>query len=98
MLYYANGGPGPASKLFRVDAPDGGAADGGADRTKWTKWFQAPAARWEPNHGWLPYPDAQAEILTSGEMFLVDASQVEQIQQEITGELEKALKRFSAFG
>jgi hypothetical protein len=25
MLYYSNGGPGPASKLLRVDAPQGGA-------------------------------------------------------------------------
>ncbi|OBH80202.1 hypothetical protein A5681_04555 [Mycobacterium scrofulaceum] len=85
MLYYANGGPGPAGKLFRVDAPAGGSS---AD------WLAAPSARWEPKHGWLPY-NAQPEILATGEMFLIDSSEVERVQQEMIEQYEQAQRRFA---
>lgn len=82
MFYYANGSPGPATKLFRVD--DGASAD----------WLAAPSARWEPKHGWLPYK-AQPEILDSGEMFLIDSSEVERVQREIAEQYEQAQRRFA---
>jgi hypothetical protein len=36
MLYYANGGPGPATRLLRVDAPGDGDHE---------KWLRADAAK-----------------------------------------------------
>ncbi|MCA2300924.1 hypothetical protein JF737_19925, partial [Mycobacterium avium] len=58
---------------------------------------RAPSARWEPTRGWFEY-NAQPEILGSGEFFLVDASQVERVQKEITAQYERAQRRFSQFG
>jgi hypothetical protein len=43
MLYYSDGGPGPATKLLLVDAPAGG---------DWHAWVRAPAARWTVAAGW----------------------------------------------
>jgi len=80
MLYYSDGGPGPASKLLRVDAEPEGFA----------QWRAAPASIWQVKGGWQPYPQAQNEILQSGEFFMIDASQVEKVQGEIT-------KQFNAF-
>jgi hypothetical protein len=34
-------------------------------------------------NGWQPWPDAQDQILSSGDYFMVDASQVPEIQQQI---------------
>jgi hypothetical protein len=74
MLYYANGGPGPASKLLRVDAPEG--ADPSA-------WRGAPAWSWQPKTGWRPNTNAQLDILTLGEFFLIDESQVIEVQHQM---------------
>lgn len=54
MLYYSNGGPGPASKLLRVDAPE--------DGDIWD-WHGAPAASWQPHSGWVPNTFAQLDWL-----------------------------------
>ena len=69
MLYYANGGPGPATRLLRVHAARYGA------------WRAAPAEKWLVRSGWFEYPEAQGDILWLGEYFMVDASEVPEIQQ-----------------
>jgi hypothetical protein len=71
MIYYSDAGPGPATKLLRVDADDQGVA-----------WFSARGSRWYPAHGWLPWR-AQAEILHSGDFGLIDAAEVPAVQQQI---------------
>jgi len=76
MLYYANGGPGPATKLLRVDVPDHG-------RTAPGGWHAAPAATWQVKGGWQPYDNAQMDILMLGEFSMIDASEVEKVQGEI---------------
>jgi hypothetical protein len=75
MLYYANGGPGAATRLLRVDAPEG--ADLAA-------WQQAPADKWTARSGWEPFLNAQLDILQLGEYFMCDSSEVPQIQREMT--------------
>jgi hypothetical protein len=65
MLYYANGGPGPATRLLRVHAPE--------DGDSWA-WVCAAAERWTVNAGWSSEPDAQGMIKMSGEFFLIDES------------------------
>lgn len=77
-LYYSNGGPGPATKLLRVDAPEG--ADIAA-------WRRSPAASWQPHSGWVPNTFVQLDILGLGEYFMVDESQVQAIQAEMTAAL-----------
>jgi hypothetical protein len=74
-LYYGDGGPGPHTKLLRVDAPDG--CD---ERT----WRSAPAFRWEPGAGWFPAPHAQLDIRCLGEFFLIDDSEAIEAQQQMT--------------
>jgi hypothetical protein len=74
MLYYADAGPGPRSKLLRVDAPDGGAS---------IAWWSAPAWRWHVKGGWQPHADAQADIRLTGELFLIDESEVLDVQHEM---------------
>ncbi|WP_406817407.1 hypothetical protein [Mycobacterium sp. M23085] len=74
MLYYANGGPGPASKLLRVDAPEGG---------DFAAWRCAPAQRWRVKGGWKPDDEAQHKILMTGDFFMIDESQVAQVQEEM---------------
>jgi hypothetical protein len=54
VLYYANGGPGPATKLLAVDG------DG-------DDWWSAPAWRWNVKGGWQPEPHAQLDIRCLGE-------------------------------
>lgn len=83
MLYYANGGPGPATGLLRIHAPK----DGDYENWRW----HSKGERWSPNEGgyWFPYPHAQNEILWTGEYSLIDDSQVERIQQEIARDYEK---------
>ena len=76
MLYYSDGGPGPASKLLRVDAEPEGFA----------QWRAAPASTWQVKGGWQPYPQAQNEILQSGEFFMIDASQVVEVQAQMLAE------------
>ena len=80
MLYYSDGGPGPATKLLRVDAPEG--ADIAA-------WRRAPAWSWQPHSGWVPNTFVQLDILGTGEFFMVDESQVEDIQAEMRAALAK---------
>lgn len=80
MLYYSNGGPGPATRLLRVEAP--------ADASM-QQWHAAPAASWQPHSGWVPNTFAQLDILGLGEFFMVDESQVPAIQAEMTAALAK---------
>jgi hypothetical protein len=72
--YYANGGPGPATKLLRVDAPEGGDL---------AAWRSAPAQSWQPDSGWQPNDHAQNDILWLGEFGMIDTSQVLDVQHEI---------------
>ena len=81
MLYYSNGGPGPATKLLRVHAPEGGAI---------AAWHRAPAERWTVEGGWKPEPDAQLDIQQLGEFFMIDESEVLDVQYEM-------LVRYMAF-
>jgi hypothetical protein len=77
MLYYADGGPGPATKLLAVDG------DG-------DDWLSAPAWRWNVKGGWKPEIHAQLDIRCLGEFFLIDESQVLDVQYEM-------LVRYMAF-
>ncbi|ORW25164.1 hypothetical protein [Mycobacterium palustre] len=80
MLYYSNGGPGPATKLLRVDAPGDGDRD---------KWLFAPAERWNVKTGeWKSDSLAQLDILGTGDFFMVDASQVAGIQRKMKARYE----------
>ena len=74
MLYYANGGPGPATKLLRVAAPEG------AD---FATWRRAPAQRWSPQSGWQPEMHAQTDIQHLGEFFMIDESEVIEVQHQM---------------
>jgi hypothetical protein len=74
MHYYGNGGPGPHTKLLRVDAPDGCTE---------SQWRRAPAFRWLPDE-WFPAPHAQLDIRCLGEFFLVDDSEVPEIQAQMS--------------
>jgi hypothetical protein len=80
MLHYSNGGPGPATKLYRVDAP--------ADGDIWA-WRSAPAQSWQPDSGWKPNDHAQEDILWLGEFFMIDLSQVSQVQGEMQARFDK---------
>lgn len=73
-LYYGNGGPGPATKLLRVDAPPDATID---------QWRRAPAERWSVSAGWKPEIHAQLDIECLGEFFMVDESQVPDIQAQM---------------
>jgi hypothetical protein len=84
MLYYSNGGPGPATRLLRVEVPGSG-----SDREA---WLRAPAASWQPHTGWVPNTYVQLDILGTGDFFMVDESQVEAIQGEMTAAVEKYRK------
>ena len=80
MLYYSDGGPGPATKLLRLDVrPDG-------DRTD---WHTATSWEWGLGVGWIPEPLAQAMILATGDFGLVDESQVSEVQQQIRERYEQ---------
>jgi hypothetical protein len=74
MLFYSDGGPGPATKLYRVDSPTDGNMAG---------WACAPAQSWQPDSGWRPNDHVQDDILWLGEFTMVDASEVEQVQWQI---------------
>jgi hypothetical protein len=83
-MYYADGGPGPATKLLRVDAsPTGEYAD----------WMCAPAYRWEPAIGWFPIDHAQLDIQQLGELFLIDPDEVSKIKQQLRDSWERAAER-----
>jgi hypothetical protein len=47
-------------------------------------WLDASADRWTVAEGWIPYPNAQSDIGFKGELFMVDASQVLDIQWQMT--------------
>jgi hypothetical protein len=66
-LFYGNGGPGPHTKLYRVDAPPG--CD---DHT----WWAAAAFQWSVTAGWFEDTDVQGNIRWLGEFFRVDDSEV----------------------
>jgi hypothetical protein len=70
MLYYADAGPGPRTKLLAVDS------DG-------DDWWSAPAWRWNVKGGWKPEPNAQLDIHCLGEFFLIPDSQVLDVQHEM---------------
>jgi hypothetical protein len=73
-LYYANGGPGPASRLVRLHY------DGGV----WPAWAFAPYEEWSEALDWhTPPSHVQAEILALGELVLIAAADVPKVQQEI---------------
>jgi hypothetical protein len=80
VLYYSNGGPGPATKLIRIDAPGDG---------DFHAWYHAQGWRWraadvsETSDGWTKYEIAQGEVTQTGEYGMIDASEVERVQQEI---------------
>lgn len=74
MLYYSDGGPGPATKLLRVDAPPNG---------EFADWRRAKAERWQVKGGWQPDDQVQAKIQMTGDFFMIDESQVPQVQQEM---------------
>jgi hypothetical protein len=81
MLYYANGGPGPATKLLRVHAPEDG---------DFAAWRSAPAEQWQVTGGWKPEPHVQLDIQYLGEFFMIDKSEVLDVQYEM-------LVRYMAF-
>jgi len=74
-LFYSDGGPGPAHDLVRVNV-EGGGSDA-------ETWRAASADRWSSDGSWTPYPNAQLDITFKGELFMVDASEVPRVQQEI---------------
>lgn len=80
MLYYANGGPGTATRLLRVNAPGDG---------DWYTWRRAPAESWQPKGGWKPYSNAQMEIQETGEYSMIDESRVPEVQQHMTDQHNK---------
>jgi hypothetical protein len=74
MLFYANGGPGPATRLLRVDASgDGDLA----------AWRVADAEKWTARSGWERYVNAQLDIQQLGEYFLIDSGDVAEVQQQM---------------
>lgn len=73
-LYYSNGGPGPATRLVRIDAPEDG---------DWDTWYYAPGFKWTAADGWEPFRIAQGEVTQTGEYGMIDESEVERVQQEI---------------
>jgi hypothetical protein len=80
-LFYSDGGPGPASLLLRVNV-EGNGSDLGA-------WHAASADKWTVRGGWTPHANAQLDILYLGEYFMVDASEVAEIQQGMRDEMAK---------
>jgi len=81
-LYYSNGGPGPATKLWRVDAPDGATIE---------QWRRAPAFAWQPETGWQPRDHVQLDILDSGDFGMIDESAVESVQNEMRAQASAPL-------
>jgi hypothetical protein len=74
-LYYSDGGPGPATLLLRINV-DGNGSDAVA-------WRKATADKWTARGGWQPAPNAQLDIAYLGEYFMVDASEVPKIQNQM---------------
>jgi hypothetical protein len=74
VLYYSNGGPGPATRLLRVEAPPDG---------DYEAWLRARGASWQPHCGWVPNTFVQLDILGKGEFFMIDESQVGSVQNEM---------------
>ena len=70
MLYYANGGPGPATKLLAVDDQGEG-------------WWSAPAWSWNVSSGWHPNIHAQLDIRCLGEFFPIDEDEVIEVQHQM---------------
>jgi hypothetical protein len=80
-LFYSNGGPGPATKLWRVNVEGNG--------SDMHEWRSASAHGWTVRGGWTPRENAQLDIQFWGEMFMVDASKVPKIQQVMREEMAK---------
>lgn len=74
-LFYSDGGPCPPTKLVRVNVEGNGSDD--------VAWRAASAQRWTVARGWIPYDNAQLDISFLGELFMVDASQVLGLQQQM---------------
>jgi len=74
MLYYSNGGPGPATDLLRVDAP--------SDHD-FSVWRAAKSARWTVRGGWEQFDNAQLDISFTGDYSMVDADEVPGIQAQM---------------
>lgn len=73
-LYYSNGGPGPASRLRRIDAPDDGDFD---------TWYRAQGWKWTVRGGWEKDDHVQGEVTQTGEFGMIDESEVEKVMQEM---------------
>jgi hypothetical protein len=73
MLFYHNGGPGPATRLLRVDAPKDATIE---------QWRRAPAERWTvKTDQWRPESVAQLDILGTGDYSMCDESEVADVQR-----------------
>lgn len=79
-LYYSNGGPGPATRLVRIDVPDSPGRD---DTEQRMAWYHAPGFRWAVSDGWQPYDIAQGEVTQTGEFGMIDSSEVDRVMQEM---------------
>jgi hypothetical protein len=80
-LFYSNGGPGPATELWRVNVEGNG--------SDMQEWRSASADGWTVRGGWNPRENAQLDILFWGEMSMIDASEVPKIQQGMREEMAK---------
>jgi hypothetical protein len=67
-MYYSDGGPGPATKLLRLDVID--------------VWRYSPGWTWGPA-GWIAESGATAMILGTGEFSQIDPADVPRVQEEI---------------
>jgi hypothetical protein len=74
VLYYSDGGPGPASKLLAVQS-EPGASD--------AAWWCAPGWRWQVKGGWREEPEAQGRIRLSGEFFYIEEEEVLEVQHQM---------------
>ena len=88
-LYYSDGGPGPASKLWRVNVE--------GDGSDMHAWHSASAEQWGEK-GWVPNPGAQLDILWLGEFFMIDESEVPKVQNEIRERNAQARREASQRG
>jgi hypothetical protein len=83
-MYYSDGGPGPATKLLRLDADPQG---------EYQDWLGAAAFRWEPTMGWFPIEHAQLDIMHLGELFLIDPDDMPMVQQQMRDSWDRAARR-----
>ncbi|MDT5051952.1 MAG: hypothetical protein QOF66_318 [Mycobacterium sp.] len=78
MQYFSDGGPGPATKLLRVDY------DGPLDDMDSIHPFgDSKAERWSPRDGWQPSPTATSDILWSGWLSRISESEVPTVEDQL---------------